>query len=75
VTGLKLSDYDPAASQVAWFRDYAAYCGKSATGKGLCAVVAQIGVGKPVLSEKLSAFDVENHPWPVGEPPEWQCEP
>jgi len=75
VTALKLPDYDPAASQVAWFRDYAAYCGVTATGKSLYAVVAQIGVRKPVLSKKLSAFDAENHPWPVCEPPEWQREP
>jgi hypothetical protein len=75
VTALKLPDYDPAASQVAWFRDYAAYCGVTATGKSLYAVVAQIGVRKPVLSKKLSAFDAENHPWPACEPPEWQREP
>jgi hypothetical protein len=75
VTALRLPDYDPGASQVAWFRDYAAYCGVTATGKSLYAVVAQIGVRKPVLSKKLAAFDAENHPWPVCEPPEWQREP
>lgn len=75
VTALKLPDYDPAASQVAWFRDYAAYCGVTATGKSLYAVVAQIGVRKPVLSKKLSAYDAENHPWPVCGLPEWQREP
>jgi hypothetical protein len=75
VTALKLPDYNPAASQVAWFRDYAAYCGVTATGKSLYAVVAQIGVRKPVLSKKLSAFDAENHPWPACESPEWQREP
>jgi hypothetical protein len=75
VTALKLPDYDPAASQVAWFRDYAAYCGVTATGKSLYAVVAQIGVRKPVLSKKLSAYDAEDHPRPVCETPEWQREP
>ena len=75
VTALKLPDYDPTASQVAWFRDYAAYCGVTATGKSLYAVVAQIGVRKPVLSKKLSAFGGEDHPWPVCEPPEWQRQP
>lgn len=75
VTALKLPDYAPGASQVAWFRDYAAYCGVTATRKSLYAVVAQIGVRKMVLGKKLSAFDAENHPWPVCGPPEWQREP
>lgn len=57
VTALKLPDYDPGASQVAWFRDYGAYCGVTATGKSLYAVVAQIGVRKAVLAKKLAAYD------------------
>ena len=53
---LKLPEYDPAVSQVVWFRDYAAYCGLTASGKSLYAVVAQLGARKPVLSKKLSAW-------------------
>jgi hypothetical protein len=75
VTALKLPDYEPGASQVAWFRDYAAYCGVTATGKSLYAVVAQVGVRKPTLAKKLAAYDAENHPWPVCGQPEWQREP
>jgi hypothetical protein len=75
VTALKLPDYDPAASQVAWFRDYAAYCGVTATGKSLFAVVAQISQRKPVLAKKLGAWDAEHHATPVCELPEWQREP
>jgi hypothetical protein len=75
VTALKLPDYDPGVSQVAWFRDYAAYCGVTASGKSLYAVVAQLGVRKPVLSKKLAAYDPENHPWPACALPEWQREP
>jgi len=75
VTPLKLPDYDAGASQVAWFRDYAAYCGVTSTGKSLYAVVAQVGVRKPALVKKLAAYDVENHPWPVCGLPEWQREP
>lgn len=75
VTALKLPDYDPEASQVAWFRDYAAYCGVTATRKSLYAVVAQIGVRKMVLGKKLSAFDAESHAWPICGLPEWQREP
>jgi len=55
-TALKLPEYDPAVSQVIWYRDYAAYCGLSASGKQLYAVVAQLGARKPVLSKKLSPW-------------------
>jgi hypothetical protein len=75
VTALKLPDYDPGVSQVAWFRDYAAYCGVTATGKSLFAVVAQVGVRKPVLVKKLAAYDLEDHTRPVCGPAEWQREP
>jgi hypothetical protein len=74
-TALKLPDYDPGASQVAWFRDYAAYCGVTATGKSLYAVVAQVGVRRPVLAKKLAAYDIADHPSPVCGQPEWQREP
>ena len=53
---LKLPEYDPAVSTVAWYRDYAAYCGLSASGKQLYAVVAQLGARKPVLAKKLAAW-------------------
>jgi hypothetical protein len=75
VMALKLPDYDPRVSQVAWFRDYAAYCGVTATGKSLFAVVAQVAVRKPVFSKKLAAYDAEVAKWPVCERTEWQREP
>jgi len=75
VTALKLPDYDPGVSQVAWFRDYGAYCGVTASGKSLFAVVAQVAARKAVLSKKLEAFDSENHPQPACALPEWQREP
>jgi hypothetical protein len=74
-TALKLPDYDPGVSQVSWFRDYGAYCGVTASGKSLYAVVAQVAARKPVLAKKLMAFDPENHPAPVCAPPDWQREP
>src|ERR1700739_1721466 len=55
ITALKLPDYDPGVSQVSWFRDYGAYCGVTASGKSLYAVVAQLAGGKPVLAKKLGA--------------------
>jgi hypothetical protein len=75
VVALKLPDYAPGVSQVAWFRDYGAYCGVTASGKSLYAVVAQVAARKAVLAKKLSAFDLENHPEPVCAPAEWQREP
>lgn len=75
VTALKLPDYDPSVSQASWFRDYAAYCGVTASGKSLYAVVAQVAARKAVLAKKLSAYDVENHAEPICGIAEWQREP
>lgn len=75
VTALHLPDYDSGVSQVSWFRDYAAYCGVTASGKSLYAVVAQLAVRKPVLAKKLAAFDPENSSGPACPLPEWQREP
>lgn len=75
ITALKLPDYDPAVSRVSWFRDYAAYCGVTASGKSLYAVVAQVSVRKPALSKKLAAFDAADHPDPACTPAEWQRDP
>ncbi|HLY41764.1 MAG TPA: hypothetical protein VKR52_11145 [Terracidiphilus sp.] len=74
VTALKLPDYDPGVSQVSWFRDYAAYCGLSASGKSLYAVVAQLTVRKPVLAKKLAALDAD-HSDPACAQTEWQRDP
>jgi hypothetical protein len=75
ISPLKLPDYDPGVSHVSWFRDYGAYCGVTASGKSLYAVVAQIAARKPILAKKLTGFDPENHPNPVCGPPDWQREP
>jgi hypothetical protein len=75
ITALKLPDYDPGVSQVVWFRDYAAYCGVTASGKSLYAVVAQVTVRKPVLAKKLASFNAEGQPASACAVPEWQREP
>ena len=75
VVALKLPDYDPGVSQVSWFRDYGAYCGLTAGGKSLYAVVAQVAARKAVLARKLDSFDPESHPDPVCGPAEWQRQP
>ena len=75
MAALKLPDYDPGVSQVAWFRDYAAYCGLTPSGKSLYAVVMQVGAKKASISRKLAAFDPEKAASPVCAPAEWQREP
>ena len=75
VTALKFPDYDPGISQISWFRDYAAYCGLTSSGKSLYAVVAQVAARKPVLARKLAAFDAANQLAPACAPPGWQREP
>jgi hypothetical protein len=75
VVALKLPDYDPGVSQVSWFRDYAAYCGVTASGKSLYAVVAQVAARKAVLAKKLEAFDANSRPESLCAAAEWQREP
>ena len=75
VTALHLVDFDPAVSDVVWFRDYAAYCGLNASRKQLYGVVAQIAARRPLLARKLSAWDPSNHSLPACEPATWQRTP
>jgi hypothetical protein len=75
ITALHLPDYDPAVSNVIWFRDYAAYCGLTASGKQLYAVVAQVAARKPVLAKKISAWTPGENQSPACAAPQWQREP
>ena len=56
VTAMKLPAYDPAVSQVVWFRDYAAYCGLNSGGHQLYVVVAQVGARRPILAKKIGPW-------------------
>jgi hypothetical protein len=75
VVALKLPDYDPGVSQVSWFRDYGAYCGVTASGKSLYAVVAQVAARRPVLAKKLEGFDAAARTDAGCAAAEWQREP
>src|ERR1700754_646434 len=75
VTALHLPDYAPAVSDVVWFRDYAAYCGLTASGKQLYAVVAQISARKPVIAKKLSPWSPGENQLPACAAAAWQREP
>ena len=73
VTALHLPDFDPAVSNVVWYRDYAAYCGTGTTVKGgLFAVVAQLGARRAVLQKPLGPWPQPNHFIPVCQPAQWQ---
>ena len=73
VTALHLPDYDPAVSNVVWFRDYAAYCGIGTTAKGgLFAIVAQLGARRAVVQKQIGPWPQSNHFIPVCQAAEWQ---
>jgi hypothetical protein len=71
---LRLPEFDAFYSDVAWYRDYAAYCGVSDTGDKLYAVVAQLGARKPILRKLLRP----TNPADTGQEcarPVWQRQP
>ena len=75
VTAIPLPEFDPAVSDVMWFRDYAAYCGVNASGKQLMAMVAQVEGRKPLVAKKLGDWDATDHASPVCVPAVWQRDP
>jgi hypothetical protein len=75
VVALRLPEFDPSVSNPTWFRDYAAYCGLSAGGRQLYAVVAQVAGHKPLLMKKIAAWDPAGHRTPACAPATWQREP
>ena len=73
ITALHLPDFDPAVSDIVWYRDYAAYCGIATTVKGgLYAIVAQLGARKAVVQRQVGAWPQPNHFIPVCQPAKWQ---
>jgi hypothetical protein len=76
ITALHLPAFDAAVSEVAWFRDYAAYCGITTTAKGgLVAVVAQLGSRKAVAQRLISKWPLPDAPHPACAPSHWQRTP
>lgn len=75
ITPLKLPEYDPFYSSVAWYRDYAAYCGISDSGETLYAVVAEIGRKKPVLRKDLGRAAQGDVPESDCDTPQWERTP
>lgn len=75
ISKLTLPEFDPFASRVVWFQDFAAYCGLSDTGESLYAVVTQIGRRKPVVRKLLGAAKGADVPYSECAEPEWQKRP
>jgi hypothetical protein len=77
IAALHLPDFDDTISEIAWFRDYAAYCGVNSTTKAdtLVAVVAQISVRKPILHQTVSKWNPAQHAQPPCAPAQWQRQP
>jgi hypothetical protein len=75
VTPLKLPDLDPFYSEVSWYRDYAAYCGLSSNTERLLAVVAEIGVKKPLYHKELGKASGGDLPDSDCAAPRWNRQP
>jgi hypothetical protein len=75
ITQLKLPDFDPFYSEASWYRDYAAYCGVSGAAERLVAVVAQIGVRKPLYRKDLGKASGGEQPDSDCAVPRWDRQP
>ena len=76
ITPLHLPGFDSQISEIAWYRDYAAYCGLVPTLKGgVMAVVVELGSHKAVAQRVLAAWPMDKPTYPVCAPAEWQRTP
>jgi len=75
ITLLKLPDFDHFYSEVSWYRDYAAYCGATGNGERLLAVVAQLGVKKPLYRKELGKASGGDLPDSDCAAPRWERKP
>jgi hypothetical protein len=53
IAELKLPEFDSRTSDVSWYRDYAAYCGRTPDGSARHMIIFQLGQRKPVLKKEL----------------------
>jgi len=75
VTELHLPEFDPFYSTASWYRDYVAYCGISADAEKVYAVVAQVGVKKPLVRKELGRAHGGDMPDSECGTPTWQRPP
>jgi hypothetical protein len=74
ITQIKLPDLDHYYSDVAWYRDYAAYCGVADDGEKVSAIVVQVTTKKPLYKKQLEKLGCE-FPDAVCAQPLWQRTP
>jgi len=75
ITQLKLPDFDAFYSDVSWYRDYAAYCGTTGNSEHLLAIVAQLGVKKPLYRKELGKASSGDLPDSDCAAPHWERKP
>jgi hypothetical protein len=75
VSQVILPDFDPFYSEVAWYRDYAAYCGLSDDAQKLFANVVAIGRKKPLLRRQLGIASNGDAPDSECSAPQWDRQP
>jgi hypothetical protein len=68
VTPLRITAFDPTLSGISWYRDLAAYCAVSPSGKTLSAEVFEIGTRKAAARKRIAA-------WPLPAPPQGTGDP
>lgn len=75
VSQINLPDFDPFYSDVAWYRDYAAYCGISDNAEKVYADVVAIGRKKPLLRRELGVATNGDSPDSECAAPQWDRQP
>ncbi len=75
VSQVTLPDFDPYYSEVAWYRDYAAYCGLSEDAAKVYANVVAIGRRKPLLRRQLGVATNGDAPDSECSAPQWDRQP
>lgn len=75
VSELHLPGFDPFYSTTSWYRDYVAYCGLSSDAGKVYAVVAQIGLKKPLVLKELGRAHGGDMPDSECDAPTWQRPP
>ncbi len=75
VTPVKLPDFDPFYSLASWYRDWVAYCGLTDDGQRVTAVVAQLGLRKPLFRKELGKAKNGEQPDSECAAPRWQRQP
>jgi hypothetical protein len=75
ITAIKFPDFDPFYSEVSWYRDYAAYCGTTANGEKIDAIVMQISIKKPLYRKDLGKASGGDQPDADCSAPQWERQP